>query len=202
MRFKAVSFDDAARGRIAQAAAFEKRLRLEAVIGVDQEVACFTLRQMTVRDLIHLEFSENRLVTGDEPELDDLLAFVYMLSSEKHFFKKRYAKKIGKTLRDNESVRDEVVCFFFAAFNDTPAFGSSSKSFDEFDSSVSTVSLIDTIASNYSWSLDSILNLPMSTALQLLQRITKRNIGEQYSLRNGITQQAKSAELKRLSENG
>lgn len=202
MQFKAVSFDDAARDRIAKAAAFEKRLRLEAVIGVDQEVACFKLRQVTVKDLLNLEFSENRLVSGEMPGLDDLLAFVFMLSSDRYFFKKRYARKIGKILKDHETVREEIICYFHAAFNDTPSFGSSNAVENEFDSSVSTMSLVDSLASNYSWSLDSVLDLPLSTALQLLQRITQRNLGEKYSLRNGITQKAKAAELKRINEDG
>ena len=203
MRFKAVSFDDAARDRIAEAAAFEKRLRLEAIIGVDQEVACFTLRQVTVRDLLNLEFSENRLVTGDEPELDDLIAFVLMLSNDRPLFAGRYARKVGKILRDYAVVRLELVSYFNAAFNDMPAVTGSGaiKSPDGFDSSVSVMTLVDSIASNYGWTLREILDMPLSTALQLLQRILHRN-SEKYSMRNAITQQAKANELRKLNKDG
>ena len=203
MRFKAVSFDDAARDRIAEAAAFEKRLRLEAIIGVEQEVACFTLRQVTVRDLLNLEFSENRLVTGDEPELDDLIAFVLMLSNDRPLFAGRYARKVGKILRDYAVVRLELVSYFNAAFNDMPAVTGSGaiKSPDGFDSSVSVMTLVDSIASNYGWTLREILDMPLSTALQLLQRILHRN-SEKYSMRNAITQQAKANELRKLNKDG
>ena len=203
MRFKAVSFDDAARDRIAEAAAFEKRLRLEAIIGVEQEVACFTLRQVTVRDLLNLEFSENRLVTGDEPELDDLIAFVLMLSNDRPIFAGRYARKVGKILRDYAVVRLELVSYFNAAFNDMPAVPGSGaiKSPDGVDSSVSVMTLVDSIASNYGWTLREILDMPLSTALQLLQRILHRN-SEKYSMRNAITQQAKANELRKLNKDG
>ena len=39
MQLRAVSFNDAAKKRIREAAAFEKKLRMEAVVGVDQEIA-------------------------------------------------------------------------------------------------------------------------------------------------------------------
>ena len=203
MAWQAVTFDDAARDRIAQAAAFEKRLRLEAVIGVEQEIAGFSLRQITVRDLIHLEFTENRFARGEEPGLDDLLAFVLMLSNDRPLFAGRYARKVGKILRDYAVVRLELVSYFNAAFNDMPAVPGSGaiKSSDGVDSSVSVMTLVDSIASNYGWSLGEILDMPFSTALQLLQRIIHRN-SENYSMRNAITQQAKANELRKLNRDG
>ena len=203
MLWKAASFDEAAKQRIAKAAAFEKRLRLEAVIGIDQDIAGFSLRQITVRDLVNLEFTENRLTQGEEPKLDDLLALVFMLSNDRYFFRGRYARKVGKIIRDHEVVRQELISYFNAAFNDMPYSpnSSSSKAYDEVDSSVSVMTLVDSIASNYGWTLNEILDLPISTALQLLQRIVQRN-SENYSMRNGITQQAKACELNRLKEDG
>lgn len=203
MRIKAVSFNDAAKKRIAEAAAFEKRLRLEAVVGVDQDIAGLSLRQITVRDLVNLEFTENRLTQGEEPQLDDLVALVFMLSNDRPFFKGRYARKVGKIIRENEVVRQELICYFNAAFNDMPAApnSSSSKVSDNVDSSVSVMTLVDSLASNYGWTLGEILDLSLSTALQLLQRIVNRN-SEKYSMRNAITQQAKARELNRLKEDG
>ena len=203
MRIKAVSFNDAAKKRIAEAAAFEKRLRLEAVVGVDQDIAGLSLRQITVRDLVNLEFTENRLTQGEEPQLDDLVALVFMLSNDRPFLKGRYARKVGKIIREHEVVRQELICYFNAAFNDMPAApnSSSSKVSDNVDSSVSVMTLVDSLASNYGWTLGEILDLSLSTALQLLQRIVNRN-SEKYSMRNAITQQAKARELNRLKEDG
>jgi hypothetical protein len=72
---------------------------------------------------------------------------------------------------------------------------------DKVDSSVSVMTLVDGIAFNYGWTLGEILDTPLSTALQLLQRILQRS-SDGYSTRNAITQQAKANELKRLKEDG
>jgi organic radical activating enzyme len=202
MAFRALILDGAAKKRIEVAAAFEKKLRLEAFLEVKQDIIGFELRQITVRDLLKLEFTENRLITGGEPQLDDLVQLVFMLSVDGVRFKKRHAKKIAKALRYSEFARDEVQSFFFSAYNDMPACGSSSKSVEDIDSSVSIASLVDSLAATYSWSLRDILDMPMSTALQLLQRIVKNRLGDKYSMRNRITQQAKSLELNKLKNNG
>lgn len=198
MGWHAVSFDEAAKKRIAEASSFEKKLRLEGVLGVDQELFGLNLRQVTVKDLLHLEFTENRLVTGEVPENDDLIAFFLMLSTDKPFFKKRYLKKIGRFIRDYECFRHELICYFSAAFNDMPSNGDDSAVLSN-ESSVSIVTLIDTLASNYGWTLDEILNTHLSTALQLLQRIMMRN-SEKYSMRNPITQRARANELNNLKK--
>jgi hypothetical protein len=67
------------------------------------------------------------------------------------------------------------------------------------ESSVPTVTLIDTLASNYGWTLDQILDTNLSTALQLLQRIVMRN-SEKYSMRNPITQRARANEMNKLND--
>ena len=83
-----------------------------------------------------------------------------------------------------------------------PANSGSNQIVADCDSSVSICSLVDTLSSSYGWSLCEVLDMPMSTALQLLQRVMKRKIGEGYSIRNGITQHAKSIELKKINNNG
>lgn len=203
MQSKAVTFNDDARKRISDAATFEKRLRMEAVINVTQEFCGLTFRQITVRDVLNLEFTENRLTTGEKPELDDLLSFALMISADRVFFKNRYARKIGKIIRKDKTFETNLICYYNSSFNDMPAIVRADmvSSEEKIDSSVSIITLVDSIASNYGWNLCDILNMPISTSLQLLQRILSRN-SENYSVRNGITQQAKADELKKLRENG
>ena len=196
MQLRAVSFNDAAKKRIREAAAFEKRLRMEAVVGVDQDIAGLKLRQISVRDLLHLEFTENRLTLGEEPWLEDLVAFTLMLSNDKPFFKARYAKKVGSLIRESDEVRRDLICYFNAAFNDMPSPTDSGVS-EKFDSAVSVMTLVDGIAFNYGWTLGEILDTPLSTSLQLLQRILQRS-SDGYSTRNAITQQAKARELNKF----
>lgn len=203
MQFEAVTFNDDAKKRIADAAIFEKRLRTESVIGVDQEFFGLKFRQITVRDILNLEFTENRLTMGKKPELDDLLSFALMLSNDQVFFKNRYARKVGKIIHENELFRTYLICYYNSSFNDMPAIATANNITNEekIDSSVSIITLVDSIASNYGWNLCDILDMPISTSLQLLQRILNRN-SESYSIRNEITQQAKADELKKIRENG
>ena len=123
-----------------------------------------------------------------------------MLSNDKPFLKYRYAKKVGSIIRENDEVRRDLICYFNAAFNDMPS-QVNSNGVENFDSSVSVMTLVDGIAFNYGWTLGEILDTPLSTALQLLQRILQRS-SENYSARNAITQQAKANELNKLIQDG
>ena len=201
MRFKAVSFDDAASKRIKEAATFEKRLRLESILNIEASVSCFKLRQITVTDFLKFEYVENKLVTGEDPGVDDYLHLVYTLHVGQN--DKRFISKAAKLIAFSSEVRKELSCFFNASFNDMPSLGGSQDpNLSKFDSSVWLCSLIDSIAHEYSWDLDDILNLPLSTAFQLLQRILKRNLGDKYAMRNGITQQAKAEIFKEMLNDG
>jgi hypothetical protein len=199
--FRAVSFDDAASKRIKDAATFEKRLRLESILNLEANVSCFKLRQITVEDFLKFEYVENKLVTGEDPCVDDYLHLVYTLHIGQD--DKRFLSKAAKVITLSSEVRNELSCFFNASFNDLPALGvSQDPSLSKFDSSVWLCSLIDSLASEYSWSLNDILKLPLSTAFQLLQRILKRKMGDKYAMRNGITQQAKAQIMKEMLSDG
>tara|TARA_R110002167_G_scaffold107061_1_gene274189 strand:- start:947 stop:1555 length:609 start_codon:yes stop_codon:yes gene_type:complete len=202
MSWRVASFDDAAKRRITEAMAFEKRIRLESLLNVKQMVGGFHLRQITPRDLLKLEFSENRLATGEEPELDDYVHLVLLLSEPIRFFKKRKITKIARSIKKSDDVKEEIQGFYLSCFNDMPSSGSSNQVIDEFDSSIYICSLVDTVCSSYSWDLDIVLDTPMLTCLQLIQRILKRRLGNEYSIKNGITQQAKAKELNKLKQHG
>lgn len=201
MGFRAVSFDDAASKRIKEAATFEKRLRLEAILNIEADVSCFKLRQITVTDFLKFEYVENKLVTGEDPCVDDYLHLVCSLHVGEE--NKGFLSKAARLIALSSEVRNELSCFFNASFNDLPALGGSQDpNLSKFDSSVWLCSLIDSMASEYSWSLDDILKLPLSTAFQMLQRILKRNMGDKYAMRNGITQQVKAEIMKEIIKDG
>ena len=203
MQWGAASFDDAANKRIEKAIAFEKRLRLEGLLGIPQKVGCFELRHITPRDILELEFAENRIAIGKSPKLDDYVHLIWVLTKKKKFFKVRQIRKIAKKVEESESLREEVISFYYSAFNDMPSYSGSSKSENNNNqSSVYVCTLIDSLASSYGWSLEQILSMPMSCCLQLLQRALKRNLGDKYSIRNGITQQARANELMRIRYDG
>jgi len=205
MQWGAASFDDAAKKRIENAAKFEKRLRLEALLGIPQSVGPFELRHITPRDILKLEFAENRIAIGEDPKLDDYVHLVWLLSKKNRFFKTRQIAKISNEIENSDFLKDEILSFYASSLNDLPSVsgsGTTKSISDEYQSSVYICSLIDSLASSFGWNLVEILDLPLSACLQLLQRSLKRNLGDKYSLRNAITQQAKANELNRLNYNG
>jgi hypothetical protein len=205
MQWGAATFDDAAKKRIEEASKFEKKLRLESLLGIPQSVGPFELRHITPRDILKLEFAENRIALGEDPKLDDYVHLVWSLSKQKRFFKTRQIRKITNEIRDSEFLKDEILSFYLSSLNDLPGStseGDSKSVSEEHKSSVYICSLIDSLADSYGWSLVEILDLPLSACLQLLQRAIKRNLGDKYSLRNPITQQAKANELNRLNYHG
>jgi len=203
VEWKAVSFNDAARKRIEEASAFEKRLRLEGLLNIPQKVGCFELRQITCKDLLEFEFAENR-ITNDQPlQLDDYVHIVWSLSKQRKFFKVWQIRSIARKIEQSEFLQNEILNFYYAAFNDVPSSsGGAVKSENNNNSSVYVCSIIDAIANSYGWSLNEIMNTPLSSILQMLQRSMKRQLGDKYAMRNGITQRARSNEFNKLNRHG
>jgi len=207
MGWSAVAFDAAAEQRIAKAAAFEKRLRLEAFLGIDSDLCGIVLRQPTCGDILELEFVENRFTTDEPPQIDDYahLAWTLRPIRKRRFWQrrdseKRYLRRIMPALQ-SEVTRSEIDAFYWSAFNDIPHFGGSSNA-NKYDSSVWLCSIIDTLCSEYGWTCEQVMATPLAVAFQLMQRIAKRNLGSKYAIRNGITQRAKANEMERLKAHG
>jgi len=194
MAWQAVTFDDAAKERIQQAATFEKRLRLESLLGIPTECGKFKLRAPTIADLLEFEYAENRFVDDAFPQLDDYIHLLWKLRTDDETRSERdFAKHVALNLTQEE--RTEIAGFFNVQFNDMPTSGGGSV--NEFDSSISMVSIIDLLCNEYGWSYEQVMATPLAVALQLTQRIFKRH-DPKYSTRNGITQQAKANEMERL----
>lgn len=192
-RWQAVEFDDAAKERIKEAADFERSLRLEAFLNAPSEIKPFKLRPLTARDALELEYAENRFATGDFPMIDDFVHLLWLVRVDEERDEKAFAKFV--TLNLNSENRNEIMCWYNAQFNDTPSVGGS-QAVDRFDSSVWLCSLFDGLASEYGWTIDHMLEKPLSVLFQQLQRTLKRKLGNQYAIRNGITQAAKAKEMK------
>lgn len=198
MALQAVSFDDAAKERIKAAADFERRLRLESLLLLPTQVEPFTLMPLTARNFLHLEYAENRIIEG-RGMIDD---FVHLLWTVRPATDTRREKAFAKFVVKKLTIhhRQEIEAWVNVQFNDMPQNGSN-QHVNEFESGVWLCTLIDTIASEYGWSMDTILDTPLATSFQLFQRVIKRN-DSKYSLRNGITQAAKAQEMKGLKANG
>ena len=197
MRWGAATFDDAAKARIARASIFERRMRLEAMLSLPSKVGPFSLYPLKVGDVLALEYAENRLVLGEDPQIDDLVHFLWIIKGDDKRGMKRFTKWVCKNMDD--LLRGEIIAFFNIQFNDMPA--GNGENVNEYDSSVWLASLVDCICSEYGWTLNELMETPLASALQLFQRILKRN-NPSYAIRNGITQNAKAYEMRGLRTDG
>ena len=196
--YAAVHFDAAATERIAKAAKEELRLRLEGLLAARTQVGPFFLYPLTVRGLIEMQHAENRLVSGEVVEIDDVMHFIYMTSSAQDKANQgKFFKRIGKKLRSQDAF-DEVVAYFHAQFNDMPTSGKEDGGSTSTESQPFILGVIDTLANEYGWPYDCILGQTVSVVFQLYQRILFRMSGGKRHPNNPITQMAKARELERL----
>jgi hypothetical protein len=196
--FVAAQFDDAARERISDAAQFEKRLRLEAFLGVSTQIGVFSLRQFTCKDYCVLDYTENKLLSDCDSADDlDYVSFLWnMRPSSENRSEARFAKWAGKHI--DSYIKREIQCFLLTQFNDMPSGSSEDdKTSGIGDSTAPIASIVDIISHNYGWTCDYTMSQPLQVVLQLMQRIFKRNLGDKYSISNRITQQARANELNK-----
>lgn len=204
----AVSFDNSANEKIAQAADFERTLRLESLLGAESTVFGVRLRQVTIADILQLQYVENKLLSQESPpDESDYCHFFWLLKapSEKRSQKQLFnliLKHIFSEDKSGESVLYlEVNTFLNIAFNDLPPTSKNLDKSYQANPNVWIAGIIDTIASQYGWSYDEIVNSPLARILHLHQYILKRLIGDKYSIRSPITNKASFAELAK-QQNG
>ncbi len=200
MAWIAAEFSEAAQLRIKEAAKFEKRIRLEAFLDLSVSIGDFKVRQITLSDFAHFEYTENALfIESEETTIADFVLFLWQMRS---FEESRNEKQFAKWAASRVSpfIQEEILAFITCQMNDMPS-GQGGKSGEikqstVADSSVAIATLIDQIASEYGWSESRILSVPVARILQYYQRILKRNLGDKYSMTNQITQQARANEMK------
>ena len=200
MAFRAVTFDETAKRRIKEASDFEKQIRHEAWLNLPVQIYGYTLRQITLRDILELEYTENKLVSDYKESLSDLVHFVVMLTDEKE--KKNltsFIKKVTTKLKSEKGFRHELLAYFNVTFNDLPSNPSSNQHTvnNVSESQVWLCSMLDTIFSEYGWTQEETLNKPACLIFQLYQRILLRHLGDKYSLKNSISQAVRADEMKK-----
>jgi hypothetical protein len=196
-----VNFDTSSNERISRVADTERNLRLEALLGVEIEIAGIRLRQITGYDILEFEYAENKLLMGGKPDESDFCHFLWTL---RHKSEKKNQKKIFKIVfqqMESVSFLEKVYSLIDSAFHDLPAGGKKVEKSYEANPKVWMMGIIDIIAHEYGWTYDEIMNTPFERTLQLYQYILKRLIGDKYNIRNPLTQKASMAELAK-QQNG
>ena len=196
--WKAVEFDEAARERIKKAGKHEKSLRLSAYLGALTDIGPCSLRPLTPRHVVELEYAENHIAVGGECDSSDVAHYCWLLRPEGE---KRdqvgLVKDVALAFAKDPTLAQSIAKHFSMSFIDVPA-GSKSDS-NIVNSQVWLSPLIDCLASEYAWGLESIMDTPLGVSFQLLQLVFKRRFGKKYSLQNPLTQKAMAQEMGRMT---
>lgn len=200
--FKAVEFDNTAQERIKEAASLEKKLRLEALIGIDSEIGGIQIRQMTGFDVLQLQYAENKIITGGIPDETDFAHFFLLLRSKEEKRSQVNLFKVILTKINDEDFIQSVFDYVTHSFLDLPYVPSSKEQGKSYDAnpSVWLTGIIDSLASEYGWKYEDIMSSPLSRTLQLYQYLLKRQLGPKYKIRNPLTQQASADELNKVRQ--
>lgn len=197
-----VDLSSSSNERLKRVADAERSLRLEALLGVETEIAGIKLRQINGYDVLELEYAENKIINGGKPDYSDFCHFFWLIRAKSEKRSQKAIFKIILEFMENESFVDDVYFFVGASFHDLPSTGKKEKLSYEANPKVWLMSMVDLIASEYGWTFDEIMNSPLERTLQLYQYILKRLIGKKYSIRNPMTQKASAQELARMQQNG
>tara|TARA_S200002703_G_scaffold94366_1_gene81461 strand:+ start:333 stop:947 length:615 start_codon:yes stop_codon:yes gene_type:complete len=203
--FKAVEFDNTAQERIKEAANLERRLRLEALIGIESEIGGIKIRQMTGFDVLQLQYAENKIIIGGVPDETDFAHFFWLLRSKSEERNQvSLFKVILKKLKNSDFIQS-VYTYVDHCFIDLPKSSSNTLSSRSYNAnpSVWLTGIIDSLASEYGWKYEDIMSSPLPRTLQLYQYLLKRQLGDKYKIRNPLTQKASAKELNKIrNQNG
>jgi len=157
------------RKRIADAKNEDFKSRAEAWVQLPHQIAGTLLSPMTLRKLIFLEQVESPLLSGKDATHEDVVTFIWVCSDQftpNEAAAKAFRQGMGKF---PESLEQEITDYLKDNLSHINQGGESSPSNAHFASSV-----IDLMASEYGWTSEQILDLPLSQMFQLLSSITQR----------------------------
>ena len=151
----------------------ERELRDLAFLNLPLPLCGIVVRQFTARHLILLGAMENAFVTRrGVPTITDVFQFLWVVSPEygvdpdqRGAFWKRLATKLNGT-----QPLPAIMKYLDDAFYDAPLGTPTPQKL--FTSSVAGI--VDTLASEYGWTDDLILEMPLARVFQYLRRIRQR----------------------------
>jgi hypothetical protein len=199
--WKAVEFNKAAKQRIAEAARFEKRERLEPFVNATVDIGGgIQLRQLTARDVVAFDFTDNALLTGKPAYSEDYGLFFWQLRPSS--VTDDVSGYIAKTLRaydKSEDARKGLKKYLGSQLSDMQSRGDKAEQDSPWPWIISAV---DLLASEYGWSIDEIMDLPVKTIFMLFKQIVYRKSNYKICPSSRLSQTIKQQELKRISSNG
>lgn len=152
----------------------EQTVRELAFLPVPLPICGVPIRHMNMRHYMLLQGCGNRFVCGGRPGPADVLGFLWFLSPEystQAGAREKFAKDYAKAWRSRFSeLCGGIVEYLDGVFQDSPASdGTKSKSF-----TAAAAGMVDTLASQYGWRDEDILEMPIARIFQYYKRIEAR----------------------------
>lgn len=152
----------------------EQTVRELAFLPVQLPICGVPIRHMNIRHYMLLQGCGNRFVCGGRPGPADVLGFLWFLSPEystadgaREAFAKKHANAWRKRAAD---LCAGIAEYAESVFQDSPASeGATGKSF-----TAAAAGMVDTLASQYGWRDEDILEMPLARIFQYYKRIEAR----------------------------
>jgi len=155
----------------------DREARICALLNVCEDCAGLPANPLTFRKLLLLEYAENSFVTGGEVEAQDVVQFLWIISPEYSYDRKKagaFSHKVGR-LKMEASVQG-IIDWLEGQLRDVPR-GS--------DAGVVTgrvwlAQYVDLFASQYGWDDEKIMDMPLLRLGAYRSEIISRLSGESY----------------------
>jgi hypothetical protein len=192
-----------------QAVYRESALREAAFLPITLDIAGVTVKPLTPRMFIVLDFLQSPFVTAkNELDAGDIANFLWVVSSEYEINnptkKEEFLQKIVAEV-DVETCIKDISIYVQEAFIDAPSIPViTDKSPHQKQNNIPffawVVNYIDVLAHEYGWDDEKILDMPFNRLFQYLKAIEVRNTlcaGKEPKLFNNLSDKTKNA-LKKL----
>lgn len=184
----------------------ESVIRESAFLSITLDICGIEINQLTLKHYILLDFARNPLLNGGEVKAEDVLAFLWIVSLDykdndkigfEHFVKTKCFEL------DYPKAVDEIVKYVESSLLDLTAQSNTTTPQTNRTPYYSWVaSYIDMLASNYGWSVEYIMSLPIAQVLQftrIIEERTKIKNNQQVSFVNRLSDEATSNITKFLN---
>lgn len=151
----------------------EQANREQAFLAVTAPICGVPIQHMSVRHWMQLIGCKNRFIRGERPEPSDVAMFLWFLSPDYSTDADARTKFIAERVRPLEfmDVTREIYAYLNRVFQDIPQGDGSSQGKNY---TAAVASIVDILASEYGWTDEHILTLPLARVFQYLRRIEKR----------------------------
>jgi hypothetical protein len=151
----------------------EQSNRDVAFLATTPPICGVSIVHMSLRHWIQLIGCRNRFIRGERPEPGDVAMFLWFLSPSYSCDVTARARFVAEHVRplDFMDVTREIYAYLNRVFQDIP-HGDGAAQGKSYTAPVA--SMVDLLASEYGWTDDQILSLPLARLFQYLRRIEKR----------------------------